>query len=532
MKHKSVVLPVMATVYTHLPEHQYQSMFDLQAFLNNHSDEIRKLKLGRAGIASKYNIKLNQARRVLQALGLTGDMSKSRKVINREKRKSSAKQKKPIKKASSKSNPTHRSPENFRDPKRPLTFDDQNRMVHTYLGSDYGVKTLTYDQYSELLKDYSIEWGGTMLNQDQIAAKYKFPNAHAVAMFLGLHGIRHTSIPFTDWEMAGVEPTEAARMAAESWKQKYFEQAQKQRFAVTEASARKWNAFEASALELLNSHQVKSAPIPPRINLKARRLFNYALVLAPKDLHWGKLTYDAAGQVNYNRDIARERLVNSTEDLLAQALAYGNPERIYLVVGSDGIHVDTPWHTTTKGTRQNEMDGTWVTILDSYVDLIVSQVLHVCQFSEVTLIIEPGNHDFATITMLGLLLERTFKDNPRVQIMRRPTEPRIYTTYGDNTLCFLHGNDVNVERKLPQLFLAEAHKQGVELRGNRIAFSGHLHHDRQIDLGGVDLVIVPSLTPSDSWHKAGGYVGAREQATAYVIHEHDGKRAVFYSRRY
>lgn len=80
-------------------------------------------------------------------------------------------------------------------------------------------------------------------------------------------------------------------------------------------------------------------------------------------------------------------------------------------------------------------------------------------------------------------------------------------------------------------YLAEAKEQGVKTNQvKHIAmFSGHLHYDHYEDLGVIKHFIIPSLSPSDSWHKENGYVGSKEEASIYIFDKKEGRKLVIYS---
>lgn len=481
--------------------------FNLDAFLQANGDEIRKNRWGRPHLMEHYGLTERQARQVLKALGVQGKGG-------------------PRGTPTLQPNPTGATPETVRDPKDLVLFDREHGMVYTYLGRDYGTHRLTLDQYSQLIKDYSFEWAGTTLNQDQIAVKYGFPTAHAVAVFLRLHAIRHTSVPFTQWEMEGMSPEEAANQASVAWKQQFLEKSRQQRDLQIRQSAIKWDTLEASIQQLLDAQQARALPAVPPAPLSVKQ-GDYALIVAPRDLHAGKVAYQS-GQRVYSQQEAYNRLMRVSADLAGQVTCFGAPEVIYYVFGSDGVHVDNPHQTTTRGTPQ-VADGAWLEIVGGYVDVAISNILFWSQVAPVKLIVEPGNHDHVTITLLGLMLEREFRNHPRVHVIRNTSEPRIYTNYGENTLMFAHGDGLK-EKEVPRLFLAEAQLQDTPLKANKIAITGDKHHDYQKDMGGCEFIIVPSLAPTDQWHKQSLYVGSKEQAAVYLIDRTHGKRGVLYSR--
>jgi hypothetical protein len=141
-----------------------------------------------------------------------------------------------------------------------------------------------------------------------------------------------------------------------------------------------------------------------------------------------------------------------------------------------------------------------------------------------------GNHDRVTTMFCGLLIEQMFMDTPGVTYLRSTT-PWVFSEYGENTFLATHGDGIKGDKNFFQMFLTQAREQGVKLNRHLQAFTGHLHFDRQTDIGGIVVNQMPSLTPPDSYHLQNGYVGSNEEATAYLIRKSGGKFATVYSGR-
>ena len=81
------------------------------------------------------------------------------------------------------------------------------------------------------------------------------------------------------------------------------------------------------------------------------------------------------------------------------------------------------------------------------------------------------------------------------------------------------------------MILAEAGDAGINIANCKdfIFFSGHVHYDMSIDLGGVRHHIIPSLSKPDAWHREQLFVGNKEQASLYIISHKNGEKAILYS---
>jgi hypothetical protein len=406
-------------------------------------------------------------------------------------------------------------------------------LIQTDLGSDYGVHTISAEDFGLLLKDYSREWEGKALNQDQLAVKYGFPNPHAVARFVKIHGIRQTSAPFTETEMEAMSPEEAAEEAAGTWKRKYFQVAQKKKFDAVAADAAKWNNFDDNTLKPL-IEAIKSSL--PRLNVVPLQLPTaidpYCVVTGPADLHYMKQAFNAKGDKVYGRKIAVAKLKAATEDLAAQIMLRGAPDKLYYIAGNDGLHIDGKTQKTTAGTEQaNQTEGNYAIDFDLYLDLRISNILRMAQIAPVTVVILQGNHDWQSALAERRILEATFANHPRVSVVRC-YDSRVYLQYGLQGFGFAHGDGLkNLRGQLHKLIMVEARGQGVNI-GQIMQwhfFTGHLHTDKVEDLGGVILNQMPALCAPDDWHKNSGYVGNVEDMSAYLISPTRGRRGVIYA---
>jgi hypothetical protein len=406
-------------------------------------------------------------------------------------------------------------------------------LLRTDLGTDYGVHVMSAADFSALLKDYSREWEGKALNQDQLAVKYGFANAHAVARFVKIHGIRQTSSPFTAAEMAVMSPEEAAALAAGTWKKRYYQIAHKRRFDEVAKDAAKWNNFDDNVLAPLIEAVQRSLPTfyLPKLNL-APDNDPFGVVTGPADWHYMKQAYDHTGAQVYNKKLAVSMLTNATEDLIAQVLAKGAPDVVHYLSGNDGMHVDNGRHTTTKGTEQAaQTEGSYAVDFDLYLDTRIANIARWAQVAPVEVWEIPGNHDEQTSLAVRRALEEVFKHHPRVTV-HRCYDPRQYATYGANAFLFGHGDAVkNLKGQLHKMALVEGRQQGVDMNKavHWHAMTGHLHTDEYADLGGIKHFGMPSLCATDAWHKKSGYIGNAQEMPAYLFHPTRGRRGILYA---
>jgi hypothetical protein len=404
-------------------------------------------------------------------------------------------------------------------------------LVHTDLGTDYGVFSLTRRDFEAFRKDYSRLWAGKALNQSQMAYKYSFPSAHAVDTFRRIHGLRQTSIPHTDEEIAtlGVDGAVAETLA--SHRQSYMLKLQERERLEERRDAERWRTLELSIQGIIAGMGQLEAPTPADLNSLIQTASQpYAVMISLSDLHLGRLAHDADGKVIWNRKEAKRVAITAVRDLLKQTLVLGRPDEIMLLVASDGVHIDGPQMSTTGGTPQGEQsEGTYREMVEDYLSLL-QEVIGICRaISSTRLLVVEGNHDRVTSMMIGLMLNQLYAGDTRVNVETQRGSGLIQINYGENTLAFLHGEFLKRPGDLFKILLATADNTGLPLMRNRLTWGGHLHHERVEDLGGIKHHTLTSLAPNDEWHRRSFWVGATLEAQAFVIRRSGGKGAVFYS---
>lgn len=97
---------------------------------------------------------------------------------------------------------------------------------------------------------------------------------------------------------------------------------------------------------------------------------------------------------------------------------------------------------------------------------------------------------------------------------------RAYVEIGQSLVMLEHG-DGPKDGDLAALMAGEAREAWGRTR-HRYALRGHWHHERTRDVGGVQILQVPSLAPADAWHRHKGYTLASRAHVAYLLDEQEG----------
>jgi hypothetical protein len=237
------------------------------------------------------------------------------------------------------------------------------------------------------------------------------------------------------------------------------------------------------------------------------------LVVNLADAHIGKLSNKENCSHNYDLKIAKEIYLKTLKDLIIKAKKQGDIEQIWYIAGNDYLTIDTPQNTTTKGTPQ-DVDTRFSKIFREGRRLLVESIEILKEIAPVHVIVMPGNHDRSAMFHLGDALECWYRNDKNVTVDNED-KLRKYYSYGDNAFGIAHGDTIKQD-KLVQMGLVEyGEKWGVAKR--RFWFVGHIHHLKCQNYQGQEIWTFPSVSGSDDFHQANGYVGSTRTALAMIF---------------
>lgn len=419
-----------------------------------------------------------------------------------------------------------------------IVINWSSRTIITELG-EFGDIRCSFDMHKAIQRSY-VNMGDNE-TAAIVAMKFDFPHAKAVHLYARLHGFTKSSIPQTDLEFEnGLTVEEAVQENIQTMKRETYKKTEKAKWTEIMKGYERWINFHHNVLKPFENHIESYLPTfrAPKVNVSKLPKQRVATVVGISDIHYMKMCFDAFGNETYNREIALEKLFTKANEVLSKKLREGLPEKFYIVIGADNIHVDNINQTTTKGTIQaNSTVGSYRLELGQYLDMTMALIDTFSQVAEVEVINTPGNHDEQTSYLLGEAVKRIYDLRPcphKVTVNVRYHE-RVYMQYGTNCFVFSHGSKMSLtkaKKEVHKLIMSEARTQGVNLSEvkNYVFFLQHLHHDEQVDLGGeVELIVFMSISEEDDWHQDSGFVGAKKKIALYNYDFDYGKDSVIYS---
>lgn len=235
------------------------------------------------------------------------------------------------------------------------------------------------------------------------------------------------------------------------------------------------------------------------------------------DLHLGMYAWAEECGEDYDSDIAEE-LMKRSIDQLAQSVP--NSETALVVNLGDFFHANdakgmTPFsgHILDMDTRFARIASTGVRVIRYVIETLAEK------HAKVKYVAVPGNHDPDQSVWLTLALMEAYRDQPNVEIVWNPGF--FYATqHGNNMIAAHHGDRTNFQRLV--LAMSENYAKMWGDTYWRFLDTGHVHHQREQDIGGVLCRSYRTLAAKDAFHAKGGY-SSKRSITAQTYHKTDGE---------
>lgn len=292
------------------------------------------------------------------------------------------------------------------------------------------------------------------------------------------------------------------------------------------------------------------SPTLSRPPSRVTQIGEHLLVIDLADVHFLKLCVKTETGFEYNREVARHRVIEGTKALIRMAQPMGIG-RVLFVLGNDILHVDNPRSTTTSGTFQ-DTDGTIFQGFKDASSALEEAIREASKVADVDLVHCMSNHDWLMGWALTQAIAGRLRDNPNVHASEYNISEshRKYYRFGSNLFGLTHGDGAK-EEKLYGLMVKEA-RQHISECLNLYWLLHHVHHKdrktrgdyfylREKDHNGmtahisgntmqegahINIEYVRSPSAPDSWHDRNGYVN-RQGVECFVHHPTLGQKARF-----
>ena len=235
------------------------------------------------------------------------------------------------------------------------------------------------------------------------------------------------------------------------------------------------------------------------------------------DVHVGMRSWAAETGEDYDTDAATDRLKSWVGQCVAASPA--SHTAIVLDVG-DLTHADDNSNQTPRSRHSLDVSTRHFGTLDATIQAMAICIeLALAKHERVIVRILPGNHNITSYMAIMFALAERYRDNDRVNVQKVPGEFFVYS-FGKIMLAAHHGDKAKADRLVH--FLADQYAQLWGQTVHRFLFTGHMHHHRSQDIGGVQWEQLRAVTPRDANAISNAYVG-RAQLQAITFDRNKGE---------
>lgn len=237
------------------------------------------------------------------------------------------------------------------------------------------------------------------------------------------------------------------------------------------------------------------------------------------DPHFGKLSWEPESGEDYDLKISERRYRTCVARLLEHSTPYSVDQAV-LTIGNDMVHIDNLTQSTTKGTPV-DTDGRLAKIIEVVACSLIDTIEYVLRkAAHIKVIYVPGNHDKVTSYFLSREIKAYFRHSDRIEVDCGPSETK-YVGWYRNLIGYNHGEAIRDPRDFQAVMIHDRPAEYVHAV-SREWHLGHLHTHKSVERFGVICRTLSSLSASDAWHRAKGYVGNRKVGEMYLYDKDHG----------
>lgn len=235
------------------------------------------------------------------------------------------------------------------------------------------------------------------------------------------------------------------------------------------------------------------------------------------DVHLGMQAWAKETGEDYSTAIASERL----RSWIGKAIASSPASHTAIILDNgDLTHADDNQNVTPANKHALDVDTRHYKTMEVAVEALAFAVTAaLVKHKRVIFRILPGNHNRESYLCVMFSLAERFRDNPRVNVQKQPGEFFIHE-FGRVLLAAHHGDKAKADRMVH--FVADEYAEMWGRTRHRYLWTGHLHHHKSQDIGGVQWEQLRAVTARDAYAVSHAYT-ARAQLQGITYHRWMGE---------
>lgn len=235
------------------------------------------------------------------------------------------------------------------------------------------------------------------------------------------------------------------------------------------------------------------------------------------DAHIGmRASADESGE-DMDNDIAERRITGGVGQCIASSPA---SEKAVILIGGDALHANDQTAQTPQSKHVLDVASSFSEALDVAIRAFAACIeMAAAKHKSVIVSVIQGNHDRDAFLAIMYALRERYRDNPRIEVQRKGGEFFVME-WGKVMIASHHGDKAKAERLV--MHMAD---EWAEMWGRtryRFYFTGHMHHTKMQDIGGVQVEQLRAVAPRDAYAASHSY-SSRSEMQAITYHKDSGE---------
>ena len=235
------------------------------------------------------------------------------------------------------------------------------------------------------------------------------------------------------------------------------------------------------------------------------------------DAHIGMRASAHESGEDMGNDIAERRITGGIGQCVASSPA---SEMAVVLIGGDALHANDQTAMTPKSKHVLDVASSFADAVDVAIRTFAACIeMAAAKHRSVIVSVIQGNHDRDAYLSIMYALRERYRNNQRIEVQRKGGEFFVME-WGRVMLASHHGDKAKAERLV--MHMAD---EWAEMWGRtryRFYFTGHMHHSKMQDIGGVQVEQMRAAAPRDAYAASHSY-SSRSELQAITYHRDNGE---------
>ena len=268
---------------------------------------------------------------------------------------------------------------------------------------------------------------------------------------------------------------------------------------------------ESIKASLADMRPIEAAEEPPHCDDDLLTIYPIA------DVHMGMYAWGEEVGEDYDTDIAEARVKRWMKSAIDASPS--SSTAVILDVG-DLHHADSQDNRTPQSKHQLDVATRHFRTADASIKTLV----HCCDMAlakheKVIVRILAGNHNPTSYMITLFAVHAYYRNEPRIDVQLDPSDFFIMR-FGQCLLASHHGDKSKPERLI--MAIADRHSEEWGKTKHRFLWTGHLHHLKSSEIGGMLWQQLRAVAPKDAYSFNGAYSG-KSEIRAVTLHRDRGE---------